>query len=180
MDMENRKELPKTISSGQLVRKKYNVVFFLNGDLHRLVKKNAAANVCYALNYKTEEIVKYTYSDYKRFSKPAYKISEVAKILRRHKERVRLAFHDGHIKKPVLVNYNNRTGVYYFSEEDIYELRDYFASVHRGRPRFDGIVVSKNVPSIAELDALFGKTQTLYIRTKDGNFVPTWKAEEYE
>ncbi len=180
MDMETGKNIHEAVSNGQRPKKTTGLVFFLNGDLHRIVKTNAAANVCHAFNYQKSEVVKYTYSDYKKFKKPAYKIGEVSKILRRHKERIRIAFNEGHVKKPYLVKYNGRTGVYYFSEEDIYELRDYFASVHRGRPRFDGIVVSKNVPSISELDSLFGKTPTLYIRTEEGNFVPIWKAEEYE
>lgn len=180
MDMENRKNIHEAVSDGQRLKKTVGLVFFLNGDLHRLIKTNAAGNTCYAFNYQKNEVVKYTYSDYKKFKKPAYKIGEVSKILRRHKERIRIAFSEGHVKKPTLVKYQGRTGTYYFSEEEIYELRDYFASVHRGRPRFDGIVVSKNVPSRAELDSLFGKTPTLYIRTEEGNFVPIWKAEEYE
>lgn len=180
MDMENRKDIYAEISDGKPIKKKTGLVFFLNGDLHRLVKTNAAGNSCYAYNYPRDEVIKYTYSDYKKFKKPAYKISEVSKILRRHKERIRIAFNEGHVRRPYLVKYDGRTGSYYFSEEDIYELRDYFASVHRGRPRFDGIVVSKNVPTRLELDSLFGKTPTLYMRTEEGNFVPIWKAEEYE
>jgi hypothetical protein len=178
MAMETGTKLPEADSSRNLVKTK-NLIFFLNGDLHRLIKTNAAANICYAFNYNKNEVVKYPYKDYKKFRKPAFKIGEVATILRRHRDRIRRAFIEGHVSKPILIDYKGRTGVYYFSEEDIYELREYFAGVHRGRPRADGIIVSKNVPTEAEVDAVLGKTPTLYVRTKEGNFVPVWKAEEF-
>lgn len=178
MAVERRKKVFEADGSGVATKKKA-LVFFLNGDLHRLVKTNAAANICYAYNYSKDEVIKYTYSDYKQLKKPAFKIGEVGTILRRHPDRIRRAFLEEKVCTPVLVNYQRRTGVYYFSEEMIYKLREYFASVHRGRPRFDGIVVSKNVPTEAEVDALLGKKPTLYIRTKEGNFVPVWKAEEF-
>jgi hypothetical protein len=41
-------------------------------------------------------------------------------------------------------------------------------------------VVSKNVPTVSEIDAVLGKKPILYMRTKEGNFVPVWSAEEYE
>jgi hypothetical protein len=180
MDMENGKTGTKAFSNGQLVKKNNNLIFFLNGELHRVVRTNASGNVCHAFNYHQNKVVKYTYYDYKKFRKPAFRISEVSKILRRHEDRIRIAIWNLDVSKPYMVEYKNRSGVYYFSEENIYELRDYFANVHRGRPRNDGIVVSKNVPTISEIDAVLGKKPMLYMRTKEGNFVPVWSAEEYE
>lgn len=180
MDMEKGKRSSKDLSNGQLVKKNNNLIFFLNGELHRVIKTNAAGNVCHAFNYHQDKVVKYTYSDYKKFRKPAFRISEVSKILRRHEDRIRIAIWNLDVARPFMVEYENRSGVYYFSEENIYELRDYFANVHRGRPRADGIVVSKNVPTVSEIDAVLGKKAMLYIRTKEGNFVPVWSAEEYE
>jgi len=180
MDMEKGKRSSKAFSDGQLVKKNHNLIFFLNGELHRVIRTNASANICHALSYNQNKIVKYTYSDYKKFRKPAFRIGEVASILKRHEDRIRRAIWNLDVSRPFIVEYENRSGVYYFSEDNIYELREYFANVHRGRPRKDGIVVSKNVPTVSEIDAVLGKKPILYMRTKEGNFVPVWSAEEYE
>ena len=180
MDMESRKEVYDPISDKKLKFNKTSTFFFLNGELHRLVRKSAAQNIVYAFNFHKDEIVKYTYKDYKTFKRKAYKISEVGKILNRHIDRIRVAMASGNIKKPFLVSYKARTGVYYFSEEDIYAYREYFAGLHRGRPRADGIIIPKRVPTEAEVDAILGRKPVLYVKTKEGNYVPVWRQEEYE
>lgn len=180
MDMENREDVLDSFVNKKLKSSNKSVFFFLNGDLHKLIRKSAAQNVCYALNLNTNKVNKYTYKDYKQFKKKAYTISEVGKVLGRHVDRIRVALYSGLVKKPFMVKYSGRTNVYYFSEEDIYELREYFANIHRGRPRADGIVIPKDVPTIAELDAILGKRPMLYVRTKEGNFVPVWRQEEFD
>lgn len=168
------------IEDKKLKINKTGLIFFLNGDLHRIIRKSAAQNIVYAFNYKTNSVAKYTYKDYKSFKKKAYTISEVAKVLRRHVDRVRAAMSSGSVRKPFLLPYEGRTGVYYFTEEDIYLYREYFASLHRGRPRQDGIVIPKDVPTEAEVDAILGKKPVLYIRTSNGEYVPVWRQEEFE
>ena len=37
----------------------------------------------------------------------------------------------------------------------------------------------KPKPTKKELDALFGKTEMLYIKNKNGDFIPVWKAEDF-
>ena len=178
MGMESREDLYEEIShSLKSVKSKY---FFLNGTLHRIVKSNYSANMIYALDMEKKEIVKYTYSDYKKFKKKAFTIKDVSKMVKRHPDRIRKAFKEGMVSKPVLIEIPNRNGIYYFSEENIYELRDHFASTHVGRKRVDGIITPKSVPSRQELDAMMGKTKMLYMRTEEGNFVPVWKTEEYD
>ena len=104
MAMEDRKEVPDPIVNKKLKIDRTGNIFFLNGDLHRLVRKSAAQNICYALNFKTNTINKYTYKDYKAFKKKAYTISEVAQVLRRHVERIRHAMYTGQVKKPFLLS----------------------------------------------------------------------------
>lgn len=155
-------------------------LFFMNNQLHRLIRKSYANNICYAFSYETNKVEKYTYKDYKKFKKKAYLISEVSRILRRHPDRIRVAFYEGGVKRPFLLEYKGRTPVYYFSEDDIYRLRDYFATVHRGRPRSDGLITSRDVPSVGEIDAILGKRTALYVRTPEGEFIPVWRQEDFE
>jgi hypothetical protein len=180
MALEERKKLHEKVPSGSINFQKKSKIFFFNDQLHRVIKSNAPANTIHCLNYETKQVVKYTYSDYKKFRKRAYIMSEVTSLVRRSKDRIFAAIKNGDVKRPVLVERRNRHGIYYFSEDNIYELREHFATTHRGRPRKDGLITVHDVPTKTELDILMGKEQMLYIRTKDGEYVPVWKAEDYD
>ncbi len=161
------------------VDKKYQTrIYFLNGVLYKIVKVDRSANICYLYEFESKEVKKFMYSDFKKFRKTAYKMNRVSKFLNRHPDRIRRAIWNGSVTKPLLIK-NKDAGIYWFTEENIHELRDYFAGVHRGRPRKDGIVVSHNVPTKDELEALLGNKQMLYIKNKNGDFIPVWRAEEF-
>lgn len=177
MALENGKDISEKVSHTINKKRKY---FFINNHLYRLVKANRSTNMVYAFDIEKKEITKYTYSDYKKFKKRAFTIKDVSILIRRHPDRIRKAFNEGMVKKPMLADLNGRNGIYYFSEENIYDLRNHFATVHMGKKRKDGMITPKSLPSVQELDALLGKTEMLYIRTQEGNFVPVWKTEEFE
>lgn len=179
MALENRERASEEIQSG--VNKKYVTRFyFLNGRLYKIIKVDRSANVCYLYSVEEEEVKKFINSDFKKFRKNAYKINRVSKILGRHPDRIRRAIWEEKVSKPLLVRKTETdSGNYWFTEDNIRELRDFFASVHRGRPRKDGITISKNVPTKEELEALLGNKEMLYVRGKDGKFVPVWRSEDF-
>lgn len=156
-------------------------MFFINKKLHRRIKINRSSQIVSAYNYESGDVTSYTYSDFKKFRQRAFLISDAARILRRHGNAIRYAIYNKDIPSEVpRVFRKNGVGIYYLSEDHIFELRDFFASKHRGRPRKDGIKIAKNVPSIEELEVFFGRRQLLYTRTKDGNFVPVWRSENFD
>jgi hypothetical protein len=163
----------------QRLKKSKSKLFFLNDQLHRLIQADRTNNICRAYNYIQDTDLTYLYTEYKRLKKPAYTISIVAKMFNRHPARIRVAINEGHIKKPFILD-KLTNGIYYFSEKDIYEIREYFATVHIGRPRNDGATTAgKDIPTKRELQDILEGKEMLYIKTKDGNFVPVWKAEEF-
>lgn len=156
-------------------------MFFINKKLHRRVKINRSSGLVSAYDYESGELKSYTYHDFKKFRQRAFLISDAAKILHRHGNAIRYAIYDKEIVSEVpRVFRKNGVGIYYLSEDHIFELREYFAGKHRGRPRKDGIKVSKNVPTIEELEVFFGRRQLLYTRTKDGQYVPVWRSENFD
>lgn len=178
MDLENRERALEEIKSR--VEKKYKTRFyFLNGDLFKVVRVDRSANTCYLYNLQTKENKMFLYSDFKKFRKNAYKMNRVSKLLNRHPDRIRKAIWEEKVSKPLLIKSGPSGGRYWFTEDDIRGLRDYFATVHRGRPRKDGVIVTHNVPAKDELEALLGNKQMLYVKNKNGDFVPVWKAEEF-
>jgi hypothetical protein len=68
----------------------------------------------------------------------------------------------------------------YFSEDDLFKIREGMASVHSGRPRKDGRVTPrKDIPNEKELRSLIGKDIMLYTQNKDGEFIPVWAEETW-
>lgn len=163
--------------------------FFINGQLHEVINVNRSSGMIKAFNYPEEKVVGYTMSDYKKFKQQAYTISHVSKFIGRDVTAIWKAINRGDVSRPFLLPSKadagkgkfaaGRSGVYYFSEDNIYEIREYFANVHKGRPRGDGLITSYKVPTIEELDALLGKREMIYVKDKKGNFVPIWKRVDF-
>lgn len=163
----------------QRLKKSKSKLFFLNNELHRLIQADRTNNICRAYNYEKDQEFTYLYTEYKRLRKPAYTISIVAKMFNRHPARIRVAIKQGSIRRPFILD-KLTNGIFYFSEKDIYDIREYFATVHIGRPRNDGATTAgKDIPTKRELQDILEGKDMLYIKTKDGNFVPVWKAEEF-
>lgn len=70
-------------------------------------------------------------------------------------------------------------GLWIFSEEDVYKIRDIAAGMTKGRPRADGIINPRDTLSKQELTALMKYDMVLYAKNKDGEFVPLYAAEEW-
>lgn len=163
--------------------------FFINGEFHEMVNVNKAAGMIRAYNYSNDKVVTYSIADYKKFRQQAYTMGNVCKLIGRDKTSIWKAIDRGDIERPFMLPLNNnagkgkfaagRSGVFYFSEDDIYKIRDYFASIHKGRPRADGAITPYNIPSVEELDALLGKREMVYVQDKKGNFVPIWKRVDF-
>jgi hypothetical protein len=68
----------------------------------------------------------------------------------------------------------------YFSEDDIFEIRNVMANMHTGRPRKDGrITPRKDVLTERDLRSLLGDGMLLYTKTEDGRFIPVWQEETW-
>jgi len=152
---------------------------FLNDELHKIIHIDRINNIVRTYNYVQDRQMAYLYTDYKKLRTPAYSIRLVGKLLSRSPDSIRKAINRGDVKKPYLMDQYVH-GVYYFCETDIYNLRDFYASWHTGRPRKDGYITPRyDVPTKKELDALLGKSEMLYVKNKNGEFIPVWRAEDF-
>lgn len=163
--------------------------FFINGEFHEIVNINRSAGVLRAYNFNTEKVVTYSISDYNKFRQQAYTIGNVGKLVYRDNSSIWKAVDSGAVSRPFMLPMSTdagkgkfavgRAGTYYFSEDNIYEIRDYFGSLHKGRPRADGATTSYKVPTVEELDAMLGKREMVYVKNKKGEFVPIWKRVDF-
>lgn len=155
--------------------------FYLDSCLHKLIRAHRGADIVVAWRFKDERRVSYPLSQIRKHATQAYSMRQVAKLINRHPERVRHYMNDGHIRKP------EKGGIqktpqsrYYFSEDDVYELHTYLMSTHWGRPRKDGLTFpAPNLPSRAELRAKMRQEMITYIKTEDGEFIPTFREQDW-
>src|SRR6478609_10659561 len=123
--------------------------FFYRGDLHKKIHIHRPNDLVTAWNYKTDSVQKYVYSDVRRNGEQAFSTRQVEILIGRSQTSIKTALRSGMVHTPQLTYGldENRNGyAYYWCEKDIMELRDYFASVHHGRPRKDGMVTPKDLP----------------------------------
>lgn len=156
--------------------------FFLNGQLHKKLVINRAADQITAWCYPLGKRVAYTYSDMKMRYKPAYTTMEVSAMLNRHRVHLERCLLKGDFSEPQHVyalNESRKKGKYMWSEENIIEAHAYFLTQHRGRPRKDGRITPQHMPSLRELRAMIRQEQVLYVKNEQGEFVPSWKAADF-
>jgi hypothetical protein len=154
--------------------------FYLNGDLHMRLHVDRGSDVLTAWNFTQHKRVGYSYFYVRQRAEKAYRTPEVAAMLNRGPQTLELAILRGDIRAPQK-NYSIRTGKtwgYFWSDEDIMDARDYLATVHRGRPRKDGLISPQALPTKRELRAMLQQEVILYAKTDDGEFVPSWKARD--
>lgn len=151
--------------------------FFINGELHHIIHINIPADIVTAFNYRQDKIFRYPWKATKRSMSRAYSIGEVARIVKRHPDRIRFGISNGDIPEP---QKSGKTGKRYFMSEEILNIQDHFANVHFGRPRNDGAITPKrNTVTKEEVDARLGHREVLYVKNDDGNFIPIWRTIDF-
>jgi hypothetical protein len=156
--------------------------FYLDGKLYKALHKNRAEDIIIVWDYEQEKRVAYSLTNVQKNRTHAYSVSQAAKMLNRSVDTIKRHWRSGEIRKPkqtYSLDGQKRPNKYFFSEEDLREMQEFFKTVHRGRPRKDGLITPSNIPSIAELEALMRNEKVLYAKNEEGEFVPVWKQPEW-
>ena len=156
--------------------------FYLNGKLHKTLRRSRAEDLLIAWDYELGKRVAYSLADVNKNKQHAYPLSEVVKIIGKHKDTIWMHLVKGNIKYPQRVyslNGNKTPGKYYWSEDDIRAMHTFFKTLHRGRPRKDGGITPADMPSRAEIEAIMKQENILYVKNNEGEFVPVWKQPEW-
>ena len=156
--------------------------FYLDQKLYKALHKNRAEDLLIVWDYELGKRVAYSLSQVLKNKKSAYTVSQAAKMMGRSVDTIKRHWRAGEIRKPIQaysLDGQRRPNKYFFSEDDMRELHDFFKTVHRGRPRKDGYITTNNVPSSAELEALMRNEKILYAKNDEGEYVPVWKQPEW-
>jgi hypothetical protein len=156
--------------------------FYLNSKLHKVLRRSRAEDLIVAWDYQMGKRVAYSLADVNKNKQHAYPIKEVVQLIGKHEDTIKMHLYRGDLKFPQRVyslNGNKTPGKYFWSEDNIREMHDFFKTVHRGRPRIDGGITPGNMPSRSELEAMMKQENILYVKNNDGEFVPVWKQPEW-
>lgn len=178
MVTQNRDELTEKV---QRVIKPSAKLFFINKDLIRVLSSNRGQNIIYMFNLTKNKEQSMLLSDFKKHKKRAYTVIDTCRLLNKSPSQIRLHIRNGFIDPPTGVladGERSYTRKSYYSEDQIFAIRDALSTIHIGRPRKDG-KVSNSMLTEQELRARMGDALVLYTRTKDGNFIPVWAEETY-
>lgn len=102
-------------------------------------------------------------------------------MINRKRLTLEKAILNGHIAEPQHtygLNEAKKKYKYMWHESNIMELHSYLMTVHRGRPRFDGLVTPAHLPTARELRAMIRQNEILYVKVGD-EFRPVWEAEQF-
>ena len=152
-------------------------VWFLNGDLIRVHHLNRSNGIMSVYNIIHDRIESCLVSDFKKNRKRAYTVGETADLVNRHKKYMPQLMKRGVIPRPTGSQKGGKTGWQvrsYYSESQVWEIRDILATYHMGRPRKDGLITNDITPSPQELTRRMGDGILTYTRTEDGRFIPVW------
>lgn len=145
--------------------------FFINGKVHKVLKKIRAKDELVAWSYPDAKRVLYSYSQVEKEMQKAYSIKEAGLLLNRHKVTIENYILDGKIKEPQFIypigNSSSSWNKYMLSESDILDIHQFILD--------SGYL--RDLPTKAELIALLKHNMILYTKSSDGNFIPVWKAE---
>lgn len=156
-----------------------NIHWFLDGDLHKNLAINRGRDLLVAWNFPEHKKVTLNYTYVMRNKQKAFTTQEAGRMINRSRVSIQNAIDRGDVPTPPY-SYSLATGrkkENWWDEKNLLGLLDYFASVHRGRPRRDGETTEWNLPTPRELRALIHDEDVMYVK-RDGVFVPTWRAKE--
>jgi len=156
--------------------------FYLNGKLHKVLRRSRAEDLLVAWDYQAGKRVAYSLTDVNKNKQHAYPVSEVVAIIGKHEDTIKWHLYRGDIEYPqqtYSIDEKRNPGKYFWSEDGIRKLHDFFKTVHVGRPRKDGRVTPGDIPSRAEVEARMKQETILYVKNEDGEFIPVWKAPEW-
>lgn len=152
-------------------------VWFLHGDLVRVHHINRSNGIMSVYNINKDQIESCLVSDFKRGRERAYTVGQTADLVNRHKKYMPQLMKRGVIPFPTGSQKGGERGWQvrsYYSESQVFEIRDILASYHMGRPRKDKLITNDITPSKQELTRRMGDGILTYTKTEDGRFIPVW------
>lgn len=151
-------------------------LFFINDELVRIIHILKSQNYIKFYNIPQDKYQTMLYTDFVKHRKRAYLKKDVAKLLDRSLVQLDRYIYSDMVDRPHGTAPGGKRAWHfksYYSEDDVFRIREMMSNIHRGRPRKDGLI-SNNVISEQELRIRMGDAMMLYTKNSDGQMVPVW------
>lgn len=175
---------PKSIYKTQVGRS-VKKLFFMNGKLYRILHVYRAGNLVYAWDFDGHQKVTFLHSDVRKLSNRAYSTPEVSEMLGVHRQTINSAIRSGEIREPPRpYAFATKQGEWanaphVWSKDAILDLHEYLISKRWGGRQSEFFPSNRSIPNRLELLTMLEQGTVTYIKTKDGEFIPAWKAPEW-
>lgn len=159
------------------IRKPCGRVWFLNGDMYRVYHRDRSSGVITLYNITKDCLQTVLIDEWVKKRVNAYSIKDTAALINRHPKYIADLVKRGLLPPPMGASKDGKRGLRirsYYSEDQVYEIRDIFASRRWGAPRKDGLKTNNKTPTVQELRRRMGLGILQYTRTNDGEFQPIW------
>ena len=169
MDMSDYNDAP--------VAKATKTVWFLGKDLVRIYHRTRSEGVITLFNITQDKLQTILVQEWVKKRMSAYSVRNTALLINRNPQYLAQCVKRGFIPEPTGASKGGARGTgirSYYSEDDVFYLREYFASKHWGRKRNDGLVTNNTTPSEAEVRRRMGTDVLQYTKNSDGEIVPIW------
>lgn len=177
-------------------RKGMPMWFFVDKQLHKRLKVDRSNDLILCWNFGEGKRVVYTLSSTKIKMRPCFSTNQAAEFLGKTKWLLLKYIQLGMLPTPIQAlmpgQKKRQTTRYRWSEDDIMAARDFFATRKENPADYDIAEymgkgpnvgwqnpVKGEVPTRRELRALMNNEEILYVKGKDGEFLPTWRAKDF-
>lgn len=174
MASKNGKDESEIINITPVIKPKRKI-WFLNGDLVRVIHTSRSAGIVTLYNKTKDEMMTTTIVEFKKKRKRAFTVKETAQLLNCHVKHIPRLVKKGIIPEPIGELPGGKRAFHYlsyYSEDVIMEARKAMSMIHQGQPRKDGLITNNKTPTEQELRYAMGDGILLYTKTEDGRFIP--------
>lgn len=153
--------------------------FAFHGELCKRLHINRGGDLIVVYNFAQERQATYSYTDVRNNAERVFSTKEVAAMVKRDVHRISMHIAEGHVRRPQkshsLTGNSPYRNAYWWTEKDIMDYHAYLTTVHIGRPRLDGYINTRDLPTARELRAMIHQNLVTYIKNDKDEFIPTWE-----
>lgn len=169
--------LPMERYNSANITKPCGKIWFLNGDLCRVYHRDRSGGIITLYNITQDKLQSILVDEWVRKRVNAYSVGATAKLLNRNPKYIADLVKRGILPPPTGASKDGKRGLRiraYYSEDQVFELREVFSERRWGAPRKDGLKTNNHTPTVQEMTRRMGKGLLQYTRDEDGNFLPIW------
>lgn len=151
----------------------------LNKKLYKVITKTKATDRAVLWNFEEKKREVHSYVAVAQTGEKAYSLYDLGQFFDRSPYTLRNRLREFPEPYHIYSFTDGKPHGKRWDADQVMEIREVLANTHHGRPRSDGEIIPRDIPSRQELRAMLNQEAVYYVKTKEGKLVPTWKAHDF-